>query len=302
MPQDANDKKNISGGLIAQPPESFAVRSGTACTGFNFEDAPPPGACYVGVDDQLELGYIFDINNNSVVCNVRILTPDGLIIPLKFAPPVPLVRTVQSNRFQLVEGYILSCSLMSAFPSNSGNIPYAWAAIVRPPNSLLDQYEVLAAGYLSAVWPIGYPGSVPQKPTDGPGQPRSVLVGNPAAGADFLFTVPASTRMRITSLDAVFTTSAAVANRNPSLIIDDGANVLAEINVGINQAASLTQEYTWGDSLPLTALFNNNVMAPLPSQIVLPANFRVRSETTLIDVADQWSSIALLVHEWLDFG
>lgn len=299
---DRNDKKNVSGAQFAQPSEEFAVRSATSRFQFRTEDVQPPGYCYVGVDDQLELTQVLLVNNNNVICNVRILRDDGEIIPLVFALTAGAAGAVTQQRFQLVEGYLLSCSLVASFGLNTGNILWASAALIRPPNTALAQYELLASGYPSNNTPIGFPNSVPQRPTDGPGQPRSVTITTPGAGADFLFTIPTSARMRIVSLNAVLTTSAAVANRDVSLVIDDGANVVAELNSGANQLASLTQEYTWGDSLPLASVFNGNQMIPLPSQLILPPAFRIRSETTAIDVADQWSSIFMLVHEWVDIG
>lgn len=302
MPQDPNDKKNVSGAQFVQPPESFAVRSATSRFSFATDDVTPPGWCYVGVDDQLELGFILDVNASNLICNVRILRDDGVIVPLVFAPGVPAARTIQTTRVQLVEGYLLSCTIMSATASNQSSINFGWAALIRPPNTIGSQYELLCSGNLFANIPIGFPESAPRLPTDGMGQPRLAQSAIPAAGADFVFTVPANTRMRIISLDATLTTSAAVANRNPALIVDDGANVVGEINAGVNQAASLAQEYTWGDTLPFSALFGGNLTAPLPSNLILPGGWRVRSETTAIDVADQWTNANIHVIEWLDVG
>jgi hypothetical protein len=299
---DRNDKRNISGGLISQPAEEFAVRSASHTIKFRNCEVQPPGWCYVGVDDQLQVTFAFDVNNNGVICNLRILRPDGVIVPLTFTAPQGAARTVTTSRFQLIEGFLLSCTLMSTQAAGPGSIPWGAAALIRPPNSAASQYELLASGYLSNVFPIGFPNSVPQRPTDGAGQPRSIQVGNPAAGADWVFTVPGLSRARVISISATLATAVTVATRFAELVIDDGANVLAEIPAPASQLASLTNDYTWADSAPEFAAIDAVVLAPLPANLILPSPFRIRSETTAIQGTDQWSNIWLHVIEWLDVG
>jgi len=201
-----------------------------------------------------------------------------------------------------MEGFLLSLSLVAQNPTSTGSPAYAAAALVRPPNTGLAQYETLCAGYLNSVVGMSYPTHPPQRPTDGAGIIRSIAVTTPGAGADFTFTIPTLSRYRIISLSATLTTAVAVANRNVELVIDDGANVLAEIDSGFSQLASLVNDYTWMDSGPIGAAFDNVVVLPLPANLILPAGFRISSETTAIQGADQWSAIRMLVSEWLDLG
>jgi len=297
-----NDVKNMSGAQFPQPAEDFAVKSATTAFKFLREDVPPPFPCYVGVDDQLLLTFCFDNNGNSLICNVRILRDDGKIIPIVFIVPIPAARTVVTQRFQLVEGFLLSVSLLTPNPTATGSPAYASAALIRPPNTAAAQYETLCAGYVNSVIAISYPQTPPQRPTDGAGIIRSFAITPPAAGADFTFTVNTLTRLRIISISATLTTAVAVANRNVELVIDDGANVVAEIDSGFSQLASLVNDYTWMDSGPIGAAFDNVVVLPLPANLILPAGFRISSETTGIQAADQWSAIRMLVSEWLDLG
>src|SRR6266403_789995 len=271
-----NDVKNMSGAQFPQPAEDFAVKSATTAFKFLREDVPPPFPCYVGVDDQLLLTFCFDNNGNSLICNVRILRDDGKSIPI--------------------------VSLLPPTPTATGSPADASAALIRPPNTAAAQYETLCAGYVNSVIAISYPQTPPQRPTDGAGIIRSIAITTPAAGADFTFTVNTLTRLRIISISATLTTAVAVANRNVELVIDDGANVVAEIDSGFSQLASLVNDYTWMDSGPIGAAFDNVVVLPLPANLSLPAGFRISSETTGIQAADQWSAIRMLVSEWLDLG
>ena len=290
-----NDVKNVSGAQFPQPPEDFAVRSATSALKFLTQGVPPPFPCYVGVDDRLLLSGVFDNNGNTIFCNMRILRPDGEIIPLTFAFQLLAVRALNQQSFQLIEGFILSCSLVALSSTGTSNQTFAWASIIRPPNTTAAQHEVLCGGYLNQTFPMSYPTQPLQRPTDGAGQIRSIAITTPAAGADFTFPIPALSRYRIISLSATLTTAVAVANRNVELVIDDGANVVAEIDSGFSQIASLVNDYTWMDSGPIGAAFDNVVVLPLPANLILPAGFRISSETTGIQGADQWSAIRMLV-------
>jgi hypothetical protein len=102
-------------------------------------------------------------------------------------------------------------------------------------------------------------------------------------------------------LTATLTTAVAAANRIPSLVLDDGANVLAEITAGVTIAASLAATITWADSANYNSSLATNPLAPLPSQMLMRPAWRIRSVTAGIQAADQWSAIQLGVVEWIEF-
>jgi hypothetical protein len=295
-----NDVKNVSGAQFPQPAEDFQVRSATSLYQFLTKGVPPPCPCYVGVDDVLQVSLVWLIATTNALVNVRILRADGEIIPLSFVVQGIGAGGRAIQRFQLVEGFLLSCAATQTALGGITSQAYCTVALVRAPFDIVAQYEVLVTGNLSRIVPISYPQSPNQRETDGPGQPRSILIATPAAGADFTQTVPSSTRWRIVSLSATLTTAVAVANRNVDLVIDDGANVFAEISSGFSQVASLVNDYTWMDGGVAQAAFDNIVALPLPSQMFLPPTFRIRSETTGIQPADQWSAITMLVQQWID--
>jgi hypothetical protein len=297
-----NDPKNVSGAQFQMPADQFKVRSASAGLQFATQELQPGIGCYIGVDDRLMVSFMFDLNNNQPVVNVRVLRDDGTIIPFTFTPPVTAARTLQQTIFNLCEGFILSCSIMAISPTNAANIAWGSCAIVRAPGTTLSQYELLCAGYLSNVFPVGYPLSVPQRSIEGPGQPRSFAITTPGAGADWSFTVPAGMRLRVIAISGTLVTAVAVANRNVDLVLDDGVTVYAEIPSGASQIASLTNDYSWIDSGPPGTIFDNQVVLPLPANYIVPPNHRIRSETTGIQGADQWSNLNMLAIEWLEVG
>lgn len=298
----ANDPKNISGAQFPQPAEAFSVRSATSRLKFLTENIPPPGNCYVGVDDRLMVWGLAVFNVNTVAVNVRILRDDGEIIAIAFRVVITPTQTIASQTFQLVEGFILSASIVSESASAGVNQAFAGIAIIRPPNTALAQYELLTSGYVNSQWPISYPSYPPQRPTDGPGIPQSVVIGSPAAGTDWALTISTSRRQRVIAASGLLTSAVAVANRIPSLFIDDGANVYCVSPSGNTQVASTAVQYTWADSTPLVAVTDAKVIAPMPSNLILPVAHRIRVVTTGLQAADQWSNVTLLTNTWADFG
>lgn len=297
---DKNDKRNQSGGMFGRVQDEFAVRSATAIVDFATEEIQPPSLEYIGVDDQLVTSFIGQGTNQSCTVNLRILRPDGLIIPLVLTVPannsvVPAVKT-----FPLLEGFLLSIVAFINGGATVGFPTYLQVGIGRTPFGIGNVFSVLLAGYMEGNQPLSWPGYLPVRAKDDNPWYASQQQGNPAAGADWTFTIPAGTRKRVVSVSALLTTAVAVANRFASIIIDDGVNIVAQIPSGFAQAASLANQYTFADSTTGTASASNVSIASLPSNLILPAGFRVRSLTGGIQAADQWSNIFFLFGSLFD--
>jgi molybdopterin-binding protein len=295
-----NDDFSITGGKNADVSEPFSLQTSTDVAGWNFEDADPPPAHYVEVNDQLQILTFANGGPLSVIVNVRMLGLDGQIHPLQFLGAIVNGSVPTITRFQLMEGFILSAtvSVQSGLPN--GNVCYASLSLVRSQFGVGNVYITLCAGYVQTNYQISYPTMPPQRTTDGPGIVTSLIINAPAAGADLTVTVPAALRWRLVSISASLTTSATVANRQPALQLDDGANVFALIPSGNTQVASTTATYTWGDGLVLsTAAAGQNTTAS-PGNCLLEAGFRVRTLTTGIQAADQWTAAWMHLARWVN--
>jgi hypothetical protein len=302
---DPNNKKNISGAQFTQPSEEFQVRSASASVDFVQECVQPPAQTYVTVDDQIFISCCAMFNVNTVIATVRILTPSGIVMPLVFQVPSIGNRVVATKAFQLVEGYLLSVGLVALFPSTNVNPAYGSAMLVRTPFTGANASAMLASGYLNQAVPIGWPANSPKGQTEGPGfltTAGGVAIATPAAGAEWQFVVPANMRVLVKSICAVLATAVTVANRNVKIVIDDGAAIYASITSGFSQVASLTNRYTWMDGSAAPVAFDNTVVIPLPSGLILPAGHRITSSTTALQAGDQWSAIVQLGTQWLDLS
>lgn len=116
----------------------------------------------------------------------------------------------------------------------------------------------------------------------------------PGAGAEFQIQVPGNEIWCVHYVRAVLTTSAAVANRSPSITIGDGNRVAGKFGAGAVVAAATVQDITWGWNLSTVtganALVSNADLGDLP---ILDGQWQINSVTGAKDAADQYSAITV---------
>lgn len=122
----------------------------------------------------------------------------------------------------------------------------------------------------------------------------------PAAGADLTWTVPTTvpqSGIKVVSMRLQLVTSAAVANRRPRFTFTDDSAAPLEFwrqAVGTDQPASQTVVYTVAPGQGST-LQGGAIGVAIPGDLWLSAGFAFKTSTLLIDTADQWSSLTVVV-------
>lgn len=117
-----------------------------------------------------------------------------------------------------------------------------------------------------------------------------VTAAAPAAGTDFSITVPAGESWQLLSIRYSLTTSIAAANRLTSITFDNGTSVFCKVPSTQTQTASLTTAYdAMVDIGSSSSLLGTDVYFAIP-RLILPAGYRIRTSTLLIDAGDQYSS------------
>lgn len=210
-------------------------------------------------------------------------------------------RSVSSVIRGLGEGWLLDwCVVVTAGSPLVGQC-YAKVAIVRGVDASARLLSVLGRGYVTAKQELAWPGSRFEGFLDTPGALRSITGTAPAAGVDIVETAPAGVRWELLSFFATLTTAATVANRVPMLILDDGVHTFNESSQQQQQAASLTWDYLWSPGDQNQAAGNRLVVtASLGNPVFLGAGFRMRTNTSAIQAADQWSAPQYVVREWIE--
>lgn len=117
--------------------------------------------------------------------------------------------------------------------------------------------------------------------------------------SDKTLTVPTGRLWRLQMLAVKLITTATVGNRQMTVVLGDGTNVLWTKNFGAVQAASLTRQYYGAWDLPNDAAFdaNGNIRMALAGW-VLPAGYTIRVyDSAAIAAAADDLEIRLLVEE-----
>lgn len=128
---------------------------------------------------------------------------------------------------------------------------------------------------------------------------KQVTIANPAVGLEWRHTAPGHGIQRIVALRAVITTSAAVANRLPALVLSDGTDDFATIPAPAAVAASLSGVVSTVPGAPSVGAAGGPLLYPSPTDgwTLLPG-WSLRTATGAIDAGDQWSAIRLWVVEY----
>ncbi len=124
-----------------------------------------------------------------------------------------------------------------------------------------------------------------------------ITAPNPAAGADWTLAPPPGARWNVLGGSAQLVTAAAVAVRQVLILIAQGPTTVLTLTSPNTQAAGLTYTYQLLPGVPQPALVATFPVVALPERLVIDERWRVKSSTTLIQAADQWSAIVLMVEE-----
>ncbi len=266
---------------------------------FNEKLVTPPSLVYIDRDDTILVRVFNSTAGNTIRISARLLLANGQINRTQAIIPITGNRVENDFIVTLAEGYLLSLVIDNATVAPVQGQCYVEALLFQGPALTGFNEELLCFGYVSALNHVGYPNGTNSLPATGTGFIHSVQVANPAAGADWTFTVPTTTRMRIVSLAATLTTAVAVANREPQIIIDDGVNTYWEAEVAVNIPASTVNVITaTALSIP-NGIVTTTQNIPIPPALILPNGHRLRTNTVGIQAADQWSAIWILLEEWI---
>lgn len=210
-------------------------------------------------------------------------------------------RTAKASIVPTPEGWLLGGEVFVSAAAPLLGQTYVVVEIVRGLGASALPLETIARGYVTAKQPLRFPALSLQDSLDGAGALRSIIGATPGAGAEVSETVPTGARWDLLAFRVRLVTAVAAANRFVELLLDDGGAIpYARLYpVAAAQIASTTFDYTFGHGLPNTA-GQSSYMGPLPNDLRLGAGHRIRTTTTGIQGADQFSQVQYLVREWIE--
>lgn len=259
----------------------------------------PPAQSYIGPSDFLEVDAAASSGAVTIKIQGRILRTDGQVSPFAYSFITTGIRTRTLTYFPLEEGFLLGLILFTDLVFY-GQVT-ARVQLNKSGALATDfPYQMLIEGPIQSnfvrAWP---PGNI--DPTvGGQGAIYSVIGTAPLAGAEVSQTVPTNARWRLKGMAVNLTTSAAPANRAVTVVIDDGANVLAVFQAQTFQIASLTRTYHLDSSGGAADLTSTSIPVFMPVDLPMLAGWRIRTLTTNLQGADAYSTPVFYVEEWID--
>lgn len=198
-------------------------------------------------------------------------------------------------------GFLLNLSLVVLSGAPLVGQTYAMARIIRGLSGATVVLGALLGGQITQQQHLAYPGSPIVSSTDGEPALRTITGTTPAAGAEWLETVPTGARWELQLLRMIFTTSAVAISRVPQFQVSNGADRLYQtvnpttVNNLQTFTVYLSQNLPYG-SIAASLIFNWPI--PQPTRLLAGASFG--SSTAVIQAGDQWSAPVYTVREWLE--
>jgi len=131
------------------------------------------------------------------------------------------------------------------------------------------------------------------------GVPKLIVVPNPLVGHDWQYPISGASWYLLRTAIMNLTTSAVVANRGVALVLKYTGILCGSFSAVAVQAAGSTFAYSIG-SVSITTGVAGFVPVPTPDFLIIKDGMSIGSQTVLLDVGDQFSSIALFVEEFTD--
>lgn len=259
-----------------------------------------PHGAYVGGDDFLLVTSINALASVTITISGRMLQRDGRLQPFVDRHVANSDRTAATSAIKLGEGWLQEITAIAAGAAPTLGQTFVRVDLVRGEGPGQTVHATLLQGIVTAAQRLAWPGSPIDTTLESPGALRSIGGTDPAAGAEIAETVPTGARWRLQSLRAALVTDATAANREVAIVFDDGTNTYAEAHAGVNQAASLTRQYTAAIAgVRGAAATGTGILIAIPS-LILPAGHRIRTSVTNLQAGDNWGAPRLLIEEWLE--
>jgi hypothetical protein len=259
-----------------------------------------PHAVYVTGEDQLRLTVLNALASVRVVVRGRFQDLDGRVRPFDTSLVPATDRTASTVTVRLGEGWLLNAHVFVSSASPLTGQTFAMLSLIRGEGTAAIDVATLAAGPITAVQRIAYPGSPIANSLTGAGAARSITGTDPAAGAEVSETVPTGARWRLLAFNVVLVTSAVAGNREVVLTLDDGVTNISEVAAGVAQPASVTRRYSFSRGVARFAPAASTVIAAPAPDILLFGGSRIRTVTTALDVGDNFGAPQLSVEEFIE--
>ena len=163
--------------------------------------------------------------------------------------------------------------------------------------SAVTPFRVLFSDYVTSGSALAFPGSIINDSLSGRGYLSVVELTPAGPGQGAPYDPGTYVMAKVLSVDATFSTSAAVANRKVYVKVDDLFNGVMFSYANSTQSASLSKIYNFSKGLAAEQV-GLTIVNPL-CDIFVRSNFSFVINADNIDVDDNFSDVAIFVEQWI---
>jgi len=263
------------------------------------DGVPPPSALYIGPGEGLELRAASLDVGTYVRLYLRMLDPQGKIIPHRFEFVTAAAGAANTWRLPLSEGFLLSAAVdMNVGGIRPGRV-YTRLDLIQIGAGVVYPRYTLISGYLSLNDHLMWPPAHSERIGSGRGNIQLLQSAAPAAGAELVVVVTAATINRMISVRFTLTTAVAAGNRVLTLQYAAFGGPYWEGGANVAQPPSTTYTYV-ASTAPVQGPLGNNVYAiPLPPDLCLFPGSTLTTATVGIAAADQYTLAQEYVEQWI---
>jgi hypothetical protein len=260
----------------------------------------PASAHYLRGEDNLRLTSFNSLTAVELALDGLLLDPAGRIVSFSQRQVPNTDRTSASTVFRAGEGWLLSLQVRASAAAPRVGQCFVIVEVVRGLLGGVTPLTTLLQGYVTDTSRRAWPASPIRSSAEGPGVIRAIVGTDPGAGVESTETVPTNARWRLLAHAITLVTAVAAANREVSLVLDDGTNVFLKSVSGFTQTASLTHNYfAFHHGSRNTVAQDLSHTYPIP-RVELMGGYRIRTFTTNLQAADNLGAPTLLVEEWIE--
>jgi hypothetical protein len=292
---------------MSSPSNPAVIRPGYQAPGpfgLNVTNIDPPVPLYIRKDEILQVVINNSVAGIAVALGFRMMMADGQVVDSQQTYKPTSDRAINTFTISMEEGYLLSVIVTaSSTPGKRGQTFVQIQQGRGNKNGLITPTALLIQDYVGSGFAACWPNGRISTATEGAGRLIGANQASPAAGANFLITVPANARWALRALTFTLTCSAAVATRNMQVQLTVGGQVIFTGYPNANATAS----QTWtacllqgGQPMSSSTGATSTAQGPLPITALLGGGDTITSRIVAMDASDQLSAINYEVEEWIE--
>lgn len=262
---------------------------------------PSPSQFFLTGEDRLRVYSSSSLAGVAVKVQWRSADPTGVIVPSSQTHTPNSDRTIKTEDYELGSGSLLNVTVFASAGAPRVGHTYVGVQLVRGRGAAAIVLGTLLGGCVTATQALGFPGSPILTSLDAGYLLRSISGTLPAAGAEFIETVPTGARWEVITVVTSLQASGVAATRGAKLVFAGGVNPIGLCPQILGVTAGQFVPLAWMVGMENDAGVGGLMgWQGIPAGMFLSGGDHFNSSTLNIQAGDQYNQPTYSVKEWLE--